>query len=106
MPELARPPYPLEQQKEDESYILKKLDIDPAAWQRVLEAPPTPGRRVLLAAEAVQCRAAAAGPEGAGPHQAAPLYRQGMTNPTEKAAFATRKREHTGPREGDSANDA
>ncbi len=29
-----------------------------------------------------------------------------MTNPTEKAAFATRKCEHTGPREGDSANDA
>ena len=40
--ELARPPYPVEQQKEDESYILKKLDIDPATWQRILEAPPTP----------------------------------------------------------------
>ena len=40
--ELEKPPYPLEQQKEDESYILKKLDIDPAQWQRILEAPPTP----------------------------------------------------------------
>ena len=40
--ELEKPPYPLEQQKEDESYILKKLDIDPATWQRILEAPPTP----------------------------------------------------------------
>ena len=28
--ELEKPPYPPEQQKEDESYILKKLDIDPA----------------------------------------------------------------------------
>lgn len=40
--ELEKPPYPLEQQKEDESYILKKLDVDPAQWQRILEAPPTP----------------------------------------------------------------
>lgn len=29
-----------------------------------------------------------------------------MTNPTEKAAFATRKCEHMGLSEGDSANDA
>lgn len=29
-----------------------------------------------------------------------------MTNPTEKAAFATRKRGHSPHREGDSANDA
>lgn len=106
MPELARPPYPLEQQKEDESYILKKLDIDPATWQRILEAPPTPDDAYFSQQKLFNAARAAAGPEGAGPHQTAPLYRQGMTNPTEKAAFATRKREHTGPREGDSANDA
>lgn len=40
--EIAQPPYPVEQQKEDEAYILKKLDIDPAEWQRILAAPPTP----------------------------------------------------------------
>lgn len=40
--ELSHPPYPLEQQQEDEAYILKKLDIDPVQWQRILKAPPTP----------------------------------------------------------------
>lgn len=40
--ELAAPPYPEDQQREDEAYILKKLDIDPAEWQRILNAPPTP----------------------------------------------------------------
>ena len=40
--ELAQPPYPVEQQKEDEEYILKKLDIDPDTWHKILEAPPTP----------------------------------------------------------------
>ena len=40
--ELSHPPYPVEQQREDEAYILKKLDIDPAEWQRILDAPPTP----------------------------------------------------------------
>lgn len=40
--ELSLPPYPPEQQREDEAYILKKLDISPEEWQRVLEAPPTP----------------------------------------------------------------
>lgn len=40
--ELAQPPYPVEQQREDEAYILKKLDITPEEWQRVLDAPPTP----------------------------------------------------------------
>lgn len=40
--ELAQPPYPVEQQKEDEAYILKKLDIDPAQWEKILNAPPTP----------------------------------------------------------------
>ena len=29
-------------QKEDEEYILKKLEIDPAEWQKILDAPPTP----------------------------------------------------------------
>ena len=40
--ELSQPPYPVEQQREDEAYILKKLDITPEEWQRVLDAPPTP----------------------------------------------------------------
>ncbi|MCI6377102.1 MAG: N-acetyl sugar amidotransferase [Clostridiales bacterium] len=40
--ELAQPPYPIQQQQEDEAYILKKLDIDPQEWQRILNAPPTP----------------------------------------------------------------
>lgn len=40
--ELARPPYPPEEQKEDEAYILKKLDISAEEWQRVLSEPPTP----------------------------------------------------------------
>lgn len=40
--ELEQPPYPLDQQKEDEAYILKKLEIDPEEWQRILKAPPTP----------------------------------------------------------------
>ena len=40
--ELAQPPYPVRQQQEDEAYILKKLEIDPQEWQRILSAPPTP----------------------------------------------------------------
>ncbi|MEG2207260.1 MAG: N-acetyl sugar amidotransferase [Clostridia bacterium] len=40
--ELAVPPYPVEQQREDEAYILKKLDIAPEEWAKVLSAPPTP----------------------------------------------------------------
>ena len=40
--ELKQPPYPIDQQKEDEAYILKKLEIDPEEWQRILHAPPTP----------------------------------------------------------------
>ncbi len=40
--ELSRPPYPVEMQKEDERYILEKLDIDSDTWQRILSAPPTP----------------------------------------------------------------
>ena len=26
----------------DTKYILKKLEIDPAEWQKILDAPPTP----------------------------------------------------------------
>ena len=40
--ELALPPYPPEEQKEDEAYILKKLDISAEEWQRILSEPPTP----------------------------------------------------------------
>lgn len=40
--ELSEPPYSPEQQREDEEYILKKLDIDPETWQKILNAPPTP----------------------------------------------------------------
>lgn len=40
--ELSQPPYPVEQQREDEAYILKKLDIEPDEWARILNAPPTP----------------------------------------------------------------
>lgn len=40
--ELAQPPYPAEQQREDEAYILKKLEIDPETWQKILNAPPVP----------------------------------------------------------------
>lgn len=40
--ELSQPPYPEDEQKEDEAYILKKLDIEPEVWRRILEAPPTP----------------------------------------------------------------
>ena len=54
--ELNMPPYSLTEQKEDEAYILKKLEIDPGQWQRILDAPPTPnsdypswGRVILLA---------------------------------------------------------
>ena len=43
--ELAQPPYPIGQQKEDEEYILKKLEIDPTEWQEILAAPPTPNNR-------------------------------------------------------------
>lgn len=40
--ELAQPPYPLEQMREDEEYILKKLDISPEQWARVMSEPPVP----------------------------------------------------------------
>lgn len=40
--ELETPTYPVEQQKEDERYILEKLEIDPQEWQKILNAPPTP----------------------------------------------------------------
>lgn len=40
--ELSEPPYSPEQQREDEEYILKKLDIAPETWQKILNAPPTP----------------------------------------------------------------
>ncbi len=40
--ELSQPPYPTQQQAEDEEYILKKLDLTADEWQRILHAPPTP----------------------------------------------------------------
>ncbi|NLI20167.1 MAG: N-acetyl sugar amidotransferase [Clostridiales bacterium] len=40
--EIARPPYDPEQMREDEAYILKKLDITPEQWARVMSEPPTP----------------------------------------------------------------
>ncbi len=40
--ELSRPPYPVEMQKQDEKYILDKLEIDSETWERILSAPPTP----------------------------------------------------------------
>lgn len=40
--EIALPPYPVEQQQEDEAYILERLEIAPEEWQRILAAPPTP----------------------------------------------------------------
>lgn len=40
--ELEQPPYPVEQQREDEAYILKKLELDPEEWRKILDAPPTP----------------------------------------------------------------
>ena len=40
--EIAQPPYPVQEQQKDEDYILGRLEIDPAEWQRILEAPPTP----------------------------------------------------------------
>lgn len=40
--ELSRPAYPVEEQQADEAYILEKLEIDPAEWKRILEAPVTP----------------------------------------------------------------
>ena len=43
--ELAEPAYPLSEQKEDERIILEKLEIDPAQWQQILEAPVTPNGR-------------------------------------------------------------
>ena len=38
--ELDRPPYPQEQQDEDEKYILEKLDIPQEDWRRILAEPP------------------------------------------------------------------
>lgn len=40
--ELVQPPYPENQQLEDEAYILKKLDLDAETWHAILAAPPTP----------------------------------------------------------------
>ena len=40
--ELENPPYPEDQQKADEQYILEKLDIDPTEWHQILHSPPTP----------------------------------------------------------------
>ena len=40
--ELAQPPYPEEQMREDEEYILKKLDISPDQWAKVMSEPPVP----------------------------------------------------------------
>jgi N-acetyl sugar amidotransferase len=40
--ELAQPPYPEVQMREDEEYILKKLDISPAQWAKVISEPPVP----------------------------------------------------------------
>ncbi len=40
--ELADPPYPEEQMREDEAYILKKLDITPEQWAKVMSQPPVP----------------------------------------------------------------
>ncbi len=40
--EIAQPPYPVEEQKKDEAYILERLEIDPEEWQRILHSPPTP----------------------------------------------------------------
>ncbi len=40
--ELAQPPYPEEQMREDEEYILKKLDIPSDQWAKVMSEPPVP----------------------------------------------------------------
>lgn len=40
--ELSAPPYPENEQLEDEAYILKKLDIDQDTWHKILNAPPPP----------------------------------------------------------------
>lgn len=40
--ELSRPAYPVEEQREDERWILERLEIDPKVWQRILHAPVTP----------------------------------------------------------------
>ena len=40
--ELARPPYDPAQMREDEDYILKKLEISRAEWAAVIAAPPVP----------------------------------------------------------------
>ena len=40
--ELEAPACTPEQIAEDEKQILDKLEIDPAEWQRILSAPPTP----------------------------------------------------------------
>ena len=43
--ELAHPPYPPQAQREDEEYVLKKLDITPAQWQQIIDSPPTPNHQ-------------------------------------------------------------
>ena len=40
--ELARPAYPENEMREDEAYILKKLDITPEQWAAELQKPPAP----------------------------------------------------------------
>lgn len=40
--ELAKPPYDPVQMKEDEEYILKKLEITPGEWAKVMSEPPVP----------------------------------------------------------------
>jgi hypothetical protein len=40
--ELASPPYDPEQIREDEAYILKKLNISQIEWDKVMAQPPTP----------------------------------------------------------------
>ncbi|NLV57670.1 MAG: N-acetyl sugar amidotransferase [Clostridiales bacterium] len=42
MKELDGPPYDPQQMKEDEAYILKKLEISPEAWAKVMSEPPVP----------------------------------------------------------------
>lgn len=40
--ELARPAYPVAEMREDEEYILKKLDITPVQWAQEMQKPPAP----------------------------------------------------------------
>lgn len=40
--ELSCPAYPPQEQREDERWILERLELDPQEWQRILHAPLTP----------------------------------------------------------------